>query len=122
MISIPSSPLVIGSSHSQTLPTTSFQSFHFPETSKYKNLTPYKNEPGMEKEFYNVPDKGGIETQKSSDSEKTVSVRSDSISTDSEKTVAGRLDSQGSQISEMDEKSWPRQNSLTMKEWDIPYD
>ncbi|XP_067119098.1 kinase suppressor of Ras 2-like isoform X2 [Centruroides vittatus] len=63
-----------------------------------------------------------IETQKSNDSDKTVSGTSGS--TDSEKTLAGRVDSQDSQVSDVDasERSWPRQNSLSLREWDIPYD
>jgi kinase suppressor of Ras 2 len=62
-----------------------------------------------------------VETQKSTDSDKTVS---GSGSTDSEKTLAGRVDSQDSQASDIDpnDRSWPRQNSLTLREWDIPYD
>nr|XP_042901238.1 kinase suppressor of Ras 2 isoform X2 [Parasteatoda tepidariorum] len=61
-----------------------------------------------------------VETQKSNDSDKTVG----SGSTDSEKTLAGRVDSQDSQVSDIDpsERSWPRQNSLSLREWDIPYD
>ena len=65
-----------------------------------------------------------IDTQKSTDSDKTVSGTSGSGSTDSEKTLAGRVDSQDSQASDIDpnDKSWPRQNSLTLREWDIPFD
>ncbi|GBM91113.1 Kinase suppressor of Ras 2 [Araneus ventricosus] len=61
-----------------------------------------------------------VETQKSNDSDKTVG----SGSTDSEKTLAGRVDSQDSQVSDVDpsERSWPRQNSLSLREWDIPFD
>lgn len=62
-----------------------------------------------------------IETHKSNDSEKTMSIASGS--TDSERTLAGRIDSQDSTISELDsDRNWPRQNSLTSKEWEIPYD
>ena len=65
-----------------------------------------------------------VETQKSNDSDKTISGASGSNSTDSEKTLACRVDSLDSQISDMDqsERTWPRQNSLTLREWDIPYD
>jgi len=68
-----------------------------------------------------------IERILSNDSDKTVSITSGSGSTDSDKTLAGRVDSQDSQASDVmdasvDERGWPRQNSLTMKEWDIPYD
>lgn len=62
-----------------------------------------------------------VETQKSNDSDKTMSGTSGS--TDSEKTLAGRVDSQDSQMSDMDsfDRSWPRQNSLSFREWEIPY-
>nr|XP_012147186.1 PREDICTED: kinase suppressor of Ras 2 isoform X7 [Megachile rotundata] len=63
-------------------------------------------------------------TTMSSDSERTVSVSgSGSVSTDSERTPV-RVDSQDSQVSdgEPGDSRWPRQNSLSMREWDIPYD
>ncbi|GAB6030041.1 hypothetical protein CHUAL_005725 [Chamberlinius hualienensis] len=61
-----------------------------------------------------------VDTQKSNDSDKTMSGTSGS--TDSEKTLAGRVDSQDSQISDVDvEVRWPRQNSLSFREWEIPY-
>ncbi|XP_075584752.1 kinase suppressor of ras [Dermatophagoides farinae] len=47
---------------------------------------------------------------------------------DSIRTVTGRLDSQDSQASDVDQNDrgsatpWPRQNSVTSCEWDIPYD
>ena len=43
-------------------------------------------------------------------------------STDSQRTLAGRIDSQDSQVSLDDDRNWPRQNSLTSKEWEIPFD
>jgi len=44
-------------------------------------------------------------------------------STDSERTLGGKIDSQGSQVScDEDGRGWPRQNSLTSKEWEIPFD
>lgn len=65
-----------------------------------------------------------VDTQKSNDSDKTVSITSGS--TDSEKTLASRLNSQDSVMSdmvEMNEKAgWPRQNSLTAKEWEIQFE
>ena len=62
-----------------------------------------------------------IDTHKSNDSEKTMLIASGS--TDSERTLAGRIDSQDSTISELDsDRNWPRQNSLTSKEWEIPFD
>ncbi|CAG0916602.1 unnamed protein product [Notodromas monacha] len=66
------------------------------------------------------------ETQKSSDSERTMSVSGtngssgsvEGSTTDSERTVAVRLDSQDSQTSEggVDEKPWPRQNSVSCRD------
>ncbi|XP_055908962.1 kinase suppressor of Ras 1 [Eupeodes corollae] len=58
------------------------------------------------------------DTHKSNDSDKTVSLSgSTSASTDSDRTPV-RLDS----TEEGDSGNWPRQNSLSLKEWDIPYD
>ncbi|XP_065577824.1 kinase suppressor of Ras 2-like [Artemia franciscana] len=70
-------------------------------------------------------------SQKSRDSDKTVSVGSSGLtstngsgsnSTDSERTY--RVDSQDSQASdaETSDRLWPRQNSLSLREWDIPYE
>lgn len=59
-----------------------------------------------------------IESDKSFNSLVTSGSSGDSI-----RTVTERLDSQDSQASDIDhEHNWPRQNSVTMKEWDIPYD
>ncbi|EEC03294.1 kinase suppressor of Ras (KSR), putative, partial [Ixodes scapularis] len=84
-----------------------------------------------------------VESLKSTDSDRTVSGTSGSGSisvrpalvgkrtnrgtsfTDSEKTLAStRVDSQDSQVSDMDptDRAWPRQNSLSLREWDIPFD
>lgn len=58
------------------------------------------------------------DTHRSNDSDKTVSLTgSTSNSTDSDRTPV-RLDS----MEERDSGHWPRQNSLSLKEWDIPYD
>ncbi|XP_011202971.2 kinase suppressor of Ras 2 [Bactrocera dorsalis] len=58
------------------------------------------------------------DTHKSNDSDKTVSLSgSTSASTDSDRTPI-RLDS----TEDGDSGNWPRQNSLSLKEWDIPYD
>lgn len=61
----------------------------------------------------------------SRDSDKTVSVSgsgSFSLSTDSDRTPV-RVDSQDSQVSDGEtDRGWPRQNSLSIREWDIPYD
>ncbi|XP_043194375.1 kinase suppressor of Ras 2-like isoform X2 [Amphibalanus amphitrite] len=56
----------------------------------------------------------------SQDSDKTMSQTSASTSTDSERTVASRLDSQDSTVSDTD--GLPRQNSLSLREWDIPFE
>uniref|UniRef100_A0A336MFK1 CSON000374 protein n=1 Tax=Culicoides sonorensis TaxID=179676 RepID=A0A336MFK1_CULSO len=58
------------------------------------------------------------DTHKSNDSDKTMSLTgSNSTSTDSDRTPV-RLDS----MEERESANWPRQNSLSLKEWDIPYD
>lgn len=57
------------------------------------------------------------DTHKSNDSDKTVSLSgSISASTDSDRTPV-RLDS----TEDGDSGNWPRQNSMSLKEWDIPY-
>ncbi|XP_076341023.1 kinase suppressor of Ras 2-like isoform X3 [Tachypleus tridentatus] len=101
---------------------------YFAETFKNEDLN---NVPQSEKDVTIEPKPivEVVETQKSNDSDKTVSGTSGSGSyllhqTDSEKTLADRVDSQDSQVSDMDpsERSWPRQNSLSLREWDIPFD
>ncbi|CAG9856573.1 unnamed protein product [Phyllotreta striolata] len=66
-----------------------------------------------------------INSQQMTDSERTASQTSESTSTDSDKTPV-RVDSQDSQVSDSDTITdghrWPRQNSLSMREWDIPFD
>ncbi|XP_046390732.1 kinase suppressor of Ras 2 [Ischnura elegans] len=77
-----------------------------------------------------------VETQQSNDSDRTVSASctsgSGSVSTDSERTPV-RVDSQDSQVSDGEvagsgsahgagDRTWPRQNSLSLREWDIPFD
>ncbi|EEB14308.1 predicted protein [Pediculus humanus corporis] len=64
-----------------------------------------------------------LDKYKSQDSDKTVSVSgSGSLSTDSERTPI-RVDSQDSQVSDGEpDRGWPRQNSLSIREWDIPYE
>jgi len=138
--STPSSPALIVN----TPPSASnYHSFNFPEISEYStNQTgPPESEKTVNSVTVGVTTSGGrpsktigdakplidseiVETQKSNDSDKTISGASGSNSTDSEKTLACRVDSLDSQISDMDqsERTWPRQNSLTLREWDIPYD
>lgn len=61
-------------------------------------------------------------SQQSEDSDRTLSV---SDGTDISRTPI-RVDSQDSQVSDTgtitDGHNWPRQNSLSMREWDIPFD
>lgn len=135
--STPSSPALIISSSQQTPPSASrVQQFQFPDVNV--NLSTYNANSHLNSNTLNsetlisnvkldskpLVDSDMIETQKSTDSDKTVSGTSGSGSTDSEKTLAGRVDSQDSQTSDLDpnDRGWPRQNSLTLREWDIPYD
>lgn len=108
--STPSSPALPSTNTSQTPQVQPVkQQFQFPDVLNGKGM-------GVTLEIHR-PDK-------STDSERTVSVSgSGSVSTDSERTPV-RVDSQDSQVSdgEPGDSRWPRQNSLSMREWDIPYD
>lgn len=130
--STPSSPALFVNNASRSL-VPKVQSFSFPNTGEYSCSTKTSNEGITIVPNFNSStvdrllshNSELIETQKSSDSDKTISAASGSNSTSgSEKTLAGRVDSIDSQVSESDvgERSWPRQNSLTLREWDIPYD
>ncbi|EAT39630.1 AAEL008585-PA, partial [Aedes aegypti] len=57
------------------------------------------------------------ESHESNDSDKTGSTSAASTDSSSERTPV-RLDS----TEEKDNDNWPRQNSISLKEWDIPYD
>ncbi|EZA49190.1 kinase suppressor of Ras 2 isoform X2 [Ooceraea biroi] len=108
--STPSSPALLPATTSQTPQAPVKQQFHFPDV---------LNEKGATLEAHKLEG-----TTISSDSDRTVSVSgSGSVSTDSEKTPV-RVDSQDSQVSdgEPGDGRWPRQSSLSMREWDIPYD
>ncbi|XP_012225443.1 kinase suppressor of Ras 2 isoform X2 [Linepithema humile] len=110
--STPSSPALLSANTSQTPQAPVKQQFHFPDV---------LNEKGVTLETHRFEG-----TTMSSDSDRTVSVSgSGSVSTDSERTPV-RVDSQDSQVSDNEIASemsrWPRQNSLSMREWDIPYD
>lgn len=124
--STPSSPaLIITTTHTPPASASKIQSFQFPDIACYSNSDSILERTIKESLITSTKSKVDneiIDTQKSNDSDKTVSGTSGS--TDSEKTIAGRLDSQDSQLSDLDanERSWPRQNSLTLREWDIPYD
>ncbi|XP_052124851.1 kinase suppressor of Ras 2 isoform X2 [Frankliniella occidentalis] len=122
--STPSSPAMMLQHASSAAPTTKQNSFHFPEVTLPRGVTlethPLTAPPALE-EIMEKAQKEGV----SMDSDKTLSVSgSGSISTDSERTPV-RVDSQDSQVSDgeaTDGKGWPRQNSLSMREWDIPFD
>ncbi|XP_076654100.1 kinase suppressor of ras isoform X3 [Halictus rubicundus] len=109
--STPSSPALLPANTSQTPQAPAKPQFHFPDV--------LLNDKGVTLETHRIEG-----TTVSSDSERTVSVSgSGSVSTDSERTPV-RVDSQDSQVSdgEPGDSRWPRQNSLSMREWDIPYD
>ncbi|XP_058807431.1 kinase suppressor of Ras 2 isoform X2 [Phymastichus coffea] len=108
--STPSSPALLPANANQTPQAPVKQQFHFPDVTS--------NDKGITLETHR------LDGTMSSDSDRTVSVSgSGSVSTDSERTPI-RVDSQDSQVSdgEPGDSRWPRQNSLSMREWDIPYD
>lgn len=119
--STPSSPAVQNS----TTPHGSQKQFHFPDI---MHSEPIKE---VTLETHPLPAVASprhheiINTQLSRESDKTASQTSNSNSTDSDRTPV-RLDSQDSQVSDTetigDGHKWPRQNSLSMREWDIPFD
>ncbi|GLH03371.1 Uncharacterized protein GBIM_09289 [Gryllus bimaculatus] len=113
--SAPSSPALgaLGAAHTPQ-PVLKPQ-FHFPEVERGVTLETHPL-PAVQ-----VPDEVA-DTHRSNDSDRTVS-GSGSASTDSERTPV-RVDSQDSQVSDGEavERPWPRQNSLSMREWDIPFD
>ncbi|XP_043272941.1 kinase suppressor of Ras 2 [Venturia canescens] len=109
--STPSSPALLPGNTTQTHQATTKQQFHFPDVTL--------NDRGIMLGNHQLEG-----TTMSSDSDRTVSISgSGSVSTDSERTPV-RVDSQDSQVSdgEPGDSRWPRQNSLSMREWDIPYD
>ncbi|CAL7947575.1 unnamed protein product [Xylocopa violacea] len=109
--STPSSPALLPANTSQTPQAPAKQQFHFPDVV-------------LDEKGVTLENRGLEATTMSSDSERTVSISgSGSVSTDSERTPV-RVDSQDSQVSdgEPGDSRWPRQNSLSMREWDIPYD
>ena len=149
--STPSSPALLGSSNVPTPSSASkTHTFNFPDvptisstsagiasrgsttpllpplasSSTHQTLSRVQPHSGQQFLHHHLPDNRDVlETRRSNDSEKTMSITSGS--TDSERTLAGRIDSQDSQIScdlGDDGRSWPRQNSLTSKEWEIPFD
>lgn len=119
--STPSSPAFLMAASRQNTPSSAsrLQQFHFPEI--------LSSEKELSAPVSSLAQSDVVETVKSTDSDRTVSGTSGSgsISTDSEKTLAStRVDSQDSQVSDLDptDRLWPRQNSLSLREWDIPFD
>ncbi|XP_063222865.1 kinase suppressor of Ras 2 [Bacillus rossius redtenbacheri] len=104
--STPSSPAVALASHTPL--ATPKQQFHFPDVAPLSH--------GVTLETHPLPQQA--DTHQSNDSDRTLSG-----STDSERTPV-RVDSQDSQVSDGEavDRAWPRQNSLSLREWDIPYD
>ncbi|CAG9774043.1 unnamed protein product [Ceutorhynchus assimilis] len=117
--STPSSPAV------HTTPHSNQRQFHFPDVQS--SSEPIKE---VTLETHPLPAVSSprhheiVSSQSSRESEKTVSQASNSNSSDSDRTPV-RLDSQDSQVSDTDtltDVHMARQNSLSLKEWDIPYD
>uniref|UniRef100_A0AAR5PJD9 Kinase suppressor of Ras 2 n=1 Tax=Dendroctonus ponderosae TaxID=77166 RepID=A0AAR5PJD9_DENPD len=109
--STPSSPAV----HNSTTPHGSQKQFHFPDIVHSEPIKEVSVEANNHKTVSN---------QLSKESDKTISQASNSNSSDSDRTPV-RLDSQDSQVSDTDtmtDTQMARQNSLSLKEWDIPYD
>lgn len=113
--STPSSPALLQPSHT---PHSSLkQQFHFPEVTYGDSREVTLETHPLPASHYEL-----TSSQQSRDSDRTVSI---SGSTDSDRTPV-RVDSQDSQVSDTetitDGHRWPRQNSLSMREWDIPFD
>ncbi|XP_034951700.1 kinase suppressor of Ras 2 [Chelonus insularis] len=109
--STPSSPALLPVNTNQTPHQLLIkQQFHFPDVTLNDKAVMIDHNNRLES------------TTMSNDSDKTLSI-SGSASTDSERTPV-RVDSQDSQVSdgEPGESRWPRQNSLSIREWEIPYD
>ncbi|XP_017778982.1 PREDICTED: kinase suppressor of Ras 2 isoform X2 [Nicrophorus vespilloides] len=87
------------------------QTDHVPDTSPMRDFPPEKSLQEL------------TSSQQSKDSDKTISITESS--TDSDRTPV-RINSQDSQVSDtdtiIDGHRWPRQNSLSMREWEIPFD
>lgn len=146
--SSPSSPALLISFHSQTPGPSNRSQFNFPEVSLKSSVNGINHpervvtvdmgnrnnhehlEPSQVSQLQSVSRTCSLvthrqqnlseltDTRRSNDSDKTVSLTgSTSTSTDSDRTPV-RLDS----MEERDLGHWPRQNSLSLKEWDIPYD
>lgn len=128
--SSPSSPALL-QLPPQTPAASKHTQFHFPElpavagnthesngiTLETTPIKPKERPPAMRPLSPRIITSDLSDTHRSNDSDKTVSLSgSTSASTDSDRTPV-RLDS----LEERDTTNWPRQNSLSLKEWDIPY-
>lgn len=116
--STPSSPAV----HNSTTPHGSQKQFHFPDimhSEPIREVTLETHPLPATSPRHEV-----VSSQLSRESDKTISQASTSTSSDSDRTPV-RLDSQDSQVSDTDtltDAQMARQNSLSLKEWDIPFD
>lgn len=123
--SSPSSPALLGPGSSAPTPNSASQSqtFAFPDVpGHHHQQQPQQHHHHHHHHTHHAQNFASqlVDTRKSNDSDRTMSVASGS--TDSQRTLAGRIDSQDSQVSLDDDRNWPRQNSLTSKEWEIPFD
>lgn len=137
--SSPSSPALL-SLPPQTPATSKHSQFNFPEISGGNHLTQISEREGITIETHPINNNSKSiasgsdqighpnkipklhlsklpESHRSNDSDKTGSTSAASTDSSSERTPV-RLDS----TEERESDNWPRQNSLSLKEWDIPYD
>ncbi|XP_059350821.1 kinase suppressor of Ras 1-like [Daphnia carinata] len=123
-------PDVRQADRAQSVETLLSPLFHMPQTSKpIQRISIISAVISRSPVPVNLPANNSTTAQTSQDPNKTVSVSglsgtsgSNSTSTDSERTY--RVDSQDSQISDTEtsgDRHWPRQNSLSLREWDIPF-
>ncbi|CAB3370448.1 Hypothetical predicted protein [Cloeon dipterum] len=93
--------------------------FHFPEVGVTLETHPLSPPPSgvLRQPQRRLPAEPLDTRVNSNDSDRTIV---SSIAGDSTDSEPNRLDSQGSQ--EGERLVWPRQNSLSLREWDIPYD
>ncbi|XP_062714739.1 kinase suppressor of Ras 2 [Aedes albopictus] len=129
--SSPSSPALL-SLPPQTPAASKHSQFNFPEVSICNSFSMISDSEEITLETHPINNNNsrhpGIEiprvqlsklpeSNESNDSDKTGSTSAASTDSSSERTPV-RLDS----TEEKDSDNWPRQNSMSLKEWDIPYD
>ncbi|XP_050302569.1 kinase suppressor of Ras 2 isoform X2 [Anthonomus grandis grandis] len=129
--STPSSPAV----HTSTTPHGSQKQFQFPDimhtSEPIQEVTIHDSAPvalpsPMKHHHHEIP--SGVQLSRNDSNDKSAtSQTSNSTLVDSESKTPIRLDSQDSQVSDSDTMMpdtghMARQNSLSLKEWDIPYD